>query len=367
MGDSVNLGIIGCGKVAQLHARAISRLEGVELSGVWSRTPKTAEVFAHQYDARSYSDISDMIRQGQIDLVIICTPHPFHAAAAMESASAGAHVLVEKPLAASLSDAREIMKSCQENRVKLGVISQRRWYEPAIRVKGAIERGAIGKPVLATVSLLGWRDEQYYQSDEWRGTWDMEGGGVLVNQAPHQLDLLLWYMGEIEEVYGSWHNLNHPYIEVDDTALAIVKFRNGGMGNIVLSNSQNPGIHGKVHIHGSNGASIGVQTEGGSMFIAGSSEIEQAPYNDLWTIPGDQAKLKGWVEKDREVFFQHNPTIEYIRRQIGDFVDAIRNKRSPSVTGVDGLRVVELFTAIYRSSKEHSPIAFPLPPDFTKT
>ena len=123
----------------------------------------------------------------------------------------------------------------------------------------AIEAGKIGKPVLGMVTMLGWRDKAYYDSDAWRGTWKGEGGGVLVNQAPHQLDLLLWYMGDVDEVYGVWKNLNHPYIEVEDTAVAVVKFKSGAVGNIVVSNSQNPALYGKVHVFGENGAGVGVR------------------------------------------------------------------------------------------------------------
>ena len=139
---------------------------------------------------------------------------------------------------------------------------QRRFYRPCMRIHKAIEDGKLGRPVLGMVTMLGWRDEAYYNSDPWRGTWKGEGGGVLVNQAPHQLDLLLWYMGEVDEVYGVWKNLNHPYIEVEDTAVAVVKFKSGAVGNIVVSNSQNPALYGRVHIFGENGAAAGVQTDG---------------------------------------------------------------------------------------------------------
>ena len=144
-------------------------------------------------------------------------------------------------------------------------------------MKDAIDAGKIGVPVLGTVVMLGWRDEAYYKSDPWRGRWDTEGGGVLINQAPHQLDMLQWYMGsEIEEVYGIWKNFNHPYIEVEDSAVAIIKFKSGGIGNLIVSNSQKPGLYGKVHVHGSNGASVGVQTDSGSMFIVGSDFNQRA-------------------------------------------------------------------------------------------
>ena len=144
----------------------------------------------------------------------------------------------------------------------------------------------------------------------------MEGGGVLVNQAPHQLDILLWYMGEIDEVYGQWKNLNHPYIEVEDTAVAIVKFKNGGIGNIIVSNSEKPGIYGKVHVHGENGASVGVQTDGGAMFIAGMSNILEPPVNDVWSVPGEEEMLAKWVEEDSAHFNSIDPMVYYMERQI---------------------------------------------------
>ncbi len=213
-------------------------------------------------------------------------------------------------------------------------------------------------PVLGTVTMLGWRDRTYYQADAWRGTWDMEGGGVLVNQAPHQLDLLLWYMGEIDEVYGLWRNLNHPYIEVDDTALAIIKFKSGAIGNILVSNSQKPGIHGKVHVHGSNGASVGVQTDGGAMFIAGMSGIMEPPVNDIWTVPGEEYLPEYWKKEDSDFFATIDPTIYYMKLQIEDFLDNILRKCDPLVTGNDGRRVVELFNAIYQSTKDNRPVKF---------
>ena len=187
-----------------------------------------------------------------------------------------------------------------------------------------------------------------------------EGGGVLVNQSPHQLDILLWYMGEIDEVYGLWRNLNHPYIEVEDTAAAIVKFKSGAIGNILVSNSQKPGLYGKVHVHGENGASVGVQTDGGAMFIAGRTGIAEPPVNDLWTIPGEEDKLKQWIIDDTEVFNNSDATVKYIQLQIEDFLQAIENGTEPSVTAVDGRRTVELFTAIYRSSQTNLPVKFPL-------
>src|SRR5262249_16822724 len=153
-----------------------------------------------------------------------------------------------------------MIAAARRARVKLGVVSQRRWYEPVARVKAAIDAGKVGRPVLGAFQMFSWRDEAYYRSDPWRGRWDTEGGGVLVNQSPHMLDLLRWFLGEVEEISGAWANLNHPYVEVEDTALAMIRFRSGGLGSVVASLSQKPGLFTKVHVHGSNGASVGVET-----------------------------------------------------------------------------------------------------------
>lgn len=358
-----SIAILGCGKVAHLHARAIKNLPNAELAGVWSRTFSTAEDFAKNYRVKAFAEIGELIRQEKIDLAIVCTPHPFHLEPTVEAANSGANVLVEKPLASTLEDCDKMIEACHHAGVKLGVISQRRWYEPVKRVKEAIDAGKIGRPVFGTINMLGWRDKAYYDADEWRGTWKMEGGGVLVNQAPHQLDILLWYMGEIEEVYGQWRNLNHSYIEVEDTALAIIKFKNGGIGNIIVSNSQKPGIYGKVHVHGENGASVGVQTDGGAMFIAGMSNILEPPVNDLWSVPGEEKMLDMWVKEDSAFFNSIDPMAYYMERQIEDYLQALESNTEPLVNGEEGRRTVELFTAIYRSTRDNKPVKFPLEPE----
>lgn len=355
-----NISIAGCGKVAHLHAKAIENIQDARLAGVWSRTPENAKNFAASYGTKAYNDVAGMVTDTGTDLVIVCTPHPFHKQPAVEAAEAGANVLVEKPLASTLVDCDSIINACKTGNVKLGVISQRRWYSPVLRVKEAIEKGKIGKPVLATVNMLGWRDRQYYIADAWRGTWKLEGGGVLVNQSPHQLDLLLWFMGDIDEVYGLWRNLNHNYIEVEDTALAIIKFKSGAVGNIIVSNSQKPGLYGKVQIHGENGASVGVQTDGGAMFIAGSTGVAEPPVNDLWTVPGEEKMLKKWVKEDTQIFNRIDPTVYYMQCQIEDYLRAIANNSDPLVTGEAGRKTVELFTAIYRSTRDNAPVKFPL-------
>lgn len=359
----LKIGILGCGKVAHLHAKAIMNIEDAEICCAWSRTYSSAEKFAAVYGIRPYGSIGELAAMESPDILIVCTPHPYHAGPVVEAAGYGIHLLVEKPLASSLEDSQLMIDTCKRSGVKLGVISQRRWYAPVFRLKNALEDGKIGEPVMATVNMLGWRDREYYESDEWRGTWSMEGGGVLVNQAPHQLDILIWLMGEVEEVYGIHRNLNHPYIEVEDTAFAIVKFKSGAIGNIIVSNSQKPGIYGKIHVHGSNGASVGVQTDGGAMFIAGKSSVLEPPVNDLWTVPGEEPLLQEWIREDTRLFNKIDPTVYYMECQIRDFMDAVRKNSDPLVTGEDGRKTVELFTGIYRSNRDNQPVRFPLHPE----
>lgn len=354
--NPLRIAIIGPGKVAHLHAKAVLQTPDTTLVAVYGRTYQKAEDFANEYGIRAYSDINDMVDREDVDLCIVTTPHPAHRDPTVAALDAGAHVLVEKPLASSLEDCDAMLEAARRNGRYLGTISQRRFYAPSMRIRQAIDTGQIGKPVLGMVQMLGWRGEAYYQSDPWRGSWAGEGGGVLVNQAPHQLDLLLWYMGEAEEVFGIWRNLNHPYIEVDDTAVAIVKFKNGGLGNLVVSNSQKPGLYGKVHVHGENGASVGVQTDGGSMFVAGMSGITDPPVNDIWMVSGEEDKLSAFVAEDTAFFKQIDATVYFFGLQIADFRDAIREGRPPMVTGDDGRRVVALFQAIYESTRTGLPV-----------
>ena len=227
-------------------------------------------------------------------------------------------------------------------------------------MKSAIDAGKIGRPVLGVFTMYSWRDPAYYQSDPWRGKWTTEGGGVLVNQSPHQLDLLQWFMGEIDEISGYWANLNHPSIEVEDSAVATVRFKSGGLGAIVTSLSQKPGIYTKVHIHGSSGASVGVETDRGATFVAGVSDIAEPPLNDLWTVPGEEHLLAQFQVEDRARFLGMNATNHYHALQVQDFLRAVREDRPPLVTGEEGRTVVAMFTAVYRSQRDGRPVKFPV-------
>ena len=361
MEKELKTGIIGCGKVAGAHAYAYGTLDISDFCAVCDVDGERAAAFAEKYGVRAYTDITEMVQKEKLDVVSVCTPHPFHARAAAMAAKSGCHVLVEKPFAVKVSDCDAMIGEAERNGVKIGTLFQRRFYEPCMRIREAIDQGKIGKPVMGNVTMLGWRDQAYYRSDPWRGTWEGEGGGVLPTQACHQLDLLLWFMGdEIDEVYGVCKNYNHPYIEVEDTAVAVIKFKNGALGTVSASNSQNPALFGKVRIHGDNGATVSVQTDGGAMFIAGMTAITEAPFNDIWTVEGESGMLDKWKAEDEKIFFSHEPSEYYHRLQIREFMTAVSEGREPLVNGYTGRKSVELLEAIYRSSETGLPVKFPI-------
>ena len=357
--DRIGTALIGCGKVGHTHAMAFTALEESNFVAVCSRTPEKANAFATQYGVKAYTSVEDLLANPAVQMVSICTPPPPRPQLAEACARTGVHVLAEKPMAADLAGCDRMIAAADEAGVKLGVVSQRRFYESVRRVKDAIDAGKIGKPVLARLTLLGWRDESYYAMDAWRGTWDKEGGGVLMNQATHQLDVLQWFMGPIDEMFGYWANLNHPVVEVEDTAIAVVRFKSGALGTIEASNSQKPGLYGKIHVHGENGASVGVQTDSGSAFISGVTQGGQAATNDLWTVPGEEHLLAEWQEADLARGERIDVLTYYHQLVIQDFLHAIVDDRDPSVTGREGRRGVEVPVAIYRSQRDGRPVRFP--------
>ncbi|MFP4443336.1 MAG: Gfo/Idh/MocA family protein [Spirochaetia bacterium] len=358
----MRFGILGSGKAAALHAEALRNIPECRPAGVWSPTFSHAQDFGRKYSIQPYSSLEAFISESGAEAVTVTTPHPYHAEHAVPCLKAGISVLVEKPLASNLYDCDKMIQTAEQSGAVLGTVSQRRWYPSVKRIREAIDSGKIGRPVLGNVTILGWRGREYYQSDPWRGTWDQEGGGILVNQAPHQLDLFQWFLGPVQELCGYWDNMNHPEIEVEDTAAAVCRFQNGAVGTITASNSQNPALYGRVHIFGENGAALGVQTDGGAMFIAGMSGITEAPYNDIWTVNGESEFMDRWKKEEEELFNRIDGTTYFHTLQIKDFVEAVKTGRPPAVTGREGRKTVELFTAIYRSRREKKPISFPINP-----
>ena len=351
--------IVGCGKVAT-HAR--SCLSGVTKLGIGGRLRRgpraSARVCRQLQDQRLHEPRGNVAARESRRVSRYAHSTRSTLLLSRSRLLPAVHVISEKPLAIDLASCDRAIAAARAAGVKLGVISQRRWYEPVQRMKNAIDAGKLGKPVLAMVTMLGWREPAYYKSDPWRGTWKGEGGGVVVSQAPHYLDLLIWLMGPGVEMHGYWDNYNHPGIEVDDTVVASVRFKSGGMASIVLSNSQRPGLYGKIHIHGSSGASVGAEIDSGSPFISGVTEKMDPPFNDIWTVPGEEHNLEAWNREDRSR--PCNVMTYYHQLQLADFLAAVSDGREPLVDGEAGRRVVELFTGVYRSQAEHASMKLPL-------
>ncbi|MDR3302083.1 MAG: Gfo/Idh/MocA family oxidoreductase [Spirochaetaceae bacterium] len=349
----LRVALLGYGKVADLHAQALVGTKDADLATVCGRNRARRDAFAAKWGISSRETVEEAVLKDKIDAVIVSVPHPQHKASALEALEAGCHVLVEKPMALNTPECDAMIAGARKAGKVLSVMSQRRFFPACARMKEAILAGKIGKPSIAQLTILGWRDEAYYASDSWRGKWSSEGGGILINQAPHQIDLMLWFMGPFAELRGFWGNVNHPYIEVEDTAVAAVKFANGGFGSVLASNSQKPGIYAKVHIHGEAAASVGVQTDGGAMFIAGMSSIAEPPLNDLWTIAGEEKLLDRFRAEDEAFFKTIDPTIHFFTLQFNDFFGAIIEGRAPLVSAEDGRETVRFIETLYGGAINH--------------
>jgi predicted dehydrogenase len=346
--EKVRIGLLGYGKVANLYGEAVKAAANAELVSVCGRNRPRRDEFAAKWQTASRDTAEEMVRLDKVDLTIVCTPHPQHRDGVLEALAGGSHALVEKPMAVTVAQCDEMIAAANKAGKILSVVGQRRWFPACARIKEAIEAGKLGRPALLQLTILGWRDEAYYASDPWRGKWAAEGGGILINQAAHQIDLMNWYMGPIKEIKGYWDNFNHPYIEVEDSAVAVLKFQNGGLGSVLVSNSQKPGIYAKVHVHGSSGASAGVQTDGGAMFIAGMSTITEPPLNDLWTIPGEEKLLDEFREEDEAFFKTINATVYFFTKQLEDLCGAILNGKAPPTSGGDGRETVKFIETMYK-------------------
>lgn len=359
--ERIGTSLIGCGKVGETHALALKALPQSNFLAVCDVDRARAEKFAARFGVQAYTDPAEMLSRKDVQMVSIATPHPLHSAYTVTAAEHGVHALVEKPFAPNLREVDIALAAAKKAGTQVGVVSQRRFYPATQRVWQAIQEERIGKPIMAVLTVLGWRSADYYKMDPWRGKWDSEGGGVMINQTPHQLDILQWLMGPIDEIYGYWDNFNHPFIEVEDTAFAVLRFKNGAVATIMVSNSVDPGLYGRVHVFGSNGASIGVQTDGGNVFISGVTKNPEPPINDLWNIRGEEHLLAKWQEEDRALGARVNVMDYFHERQIEDFLNAVIAGREPSVTGAQGRVSVEILTAIYRSQRDHKPVRFPVP------
>lgn len=360
--------VVGLG-VGQLHVQAYATLPESELVAVCDANPERLRVAADQSGVATYTSVADLLRDDRVEVVSIATPHPTHAALAIQALEAGRHVIVEKPMTVDLAEADAMVETARRTGRTLGVIVQRRFWPASLRVRAAIAEGRIGRPISGECELSWWRNEGYYAHDAWRGRWDTEGGGVLCNQGIHALDLFQWFFGEIDTVWARWANLTHPYIEVDDNAVAAVVFKSGALGVIRMSTTSRYSRT-RVVVHGSNGDSISVLEE----------PEGAVGYNDLWTILGEEnvrgESLLAHVEKGEYMYrglqadapppwstgyvYQRAANPSYHAAQLQDFLHAIGDGREPLVNGEEGRKAVELMLAIYESSRTGNAVTLPL-------
>jgi predicted dehydrogenase len=346
--STVRVGIVGCGNIAKTHATALAALSEGEIAAACDVDEGRARAFAAQFGApNAYGDVDAMLRSGNVDAIIVCTPHPLHAPVVVAAAEAGVHVLCEKPISDKLSEADRMVEAADRAGITFSVVFQRRWWPACQRIRQAIDSGKLGRLTVGeSVSKL-WRSEQYFAADPWRGKWATEGGGALMNQAVHTVDMFQWFMGPAVEVVGRWAKLRTgDYIDVEDTAVATVVFANRALGTILAATTINPGFGFRVTVHGDNGATVSVweNPEG------------QQGVNDVWTIAGEEGQRAEWEHEDRD-----KPGFPYFHQlQLQDFLQAVRDKRPPAVAGAEGIKSLEIITAIYESSRTGQPIRLPM-------
>lgn len=343
--SQVGFGIIGGGMIGPYHASAIQMIPEAKLVAVATSQEDTARRFAEKVQAPFwYADYRELLKRDDIQIVNICTPPYLHEEMVCQAAEKGKHVLVEKPMAITLTQADAMIQACERSEVILGVIFQYRFSHAAQEVKKAIANFHLGKLFLGDVYVKWFRDQKYYDSASWRGLWLKEGGGAMINQAIHAIDLLQWFLGPVEWVKGSCKTVSHQ-IEVEDLGLAILRFQGGAMGVIEGSTAIYPGFPQKIELHG----------EKGSIIL----ESDQITFWKLQDFP-QPTDFSLLTEK---VDTSSSPTagfsLEYHYRQIQEFIGAVKENRSPLVDGVEGRKSLEIVRAIYLSSKIGESIYFP--------
>ncbi len=340
--NPIRFAIVGAGNIANFHAQAIQSVAGAELIAVHSRRAALGGQFARKYDAQFVGDYDTLLRRDDVDAICITTPSGTHAELGALAARAGKHVLTEKPLDITPARIDELVKVCAENNVRLGGIFQARFGPGARALKTAIDAGRFGELAWASAYVPWYRSEDYYQSAGWRGTWELDGGGALMNQSIHAIDLLLWLVGDWDEVSARCSNALHKNLEVEDTAMAWVKFANGASGVIQGSTACYPGELKRVELKGSTGSATLVDDRPTLWDFK-----DAQPQDDEVRAWASQAQIGGGAADPMAI------SIEGHRAQIEDFAAAIREGREPAIPGRDGRRAVELICAIYQSSREN--------------
>ncbi len=337
---SFKVGLIGCGSIFPMHAEALKMIDSTEIVAVCDINEEKAKQAAKKYNCKYYTDYKVMIESEKLDVVHILTPHYLHAPMTIYALGKCINVLTEKPMAITYEEALKMVEKAKECGKVLGVIFQNRYNPGSILVKNKLESGLLGKPIGARLIVSWHRSNEYYTKSDWRGTWEKEGGGVLINQAIHTFDLLRWLINsEIEYVEGNIYNRTHNMIEVEDAAEGIIKFQNGVLACFWAVTYYTYNAPVELEIHCENGIAKIIKDKGivqlndGRQFIAESS---------------DKNKTKSYKE--------YWGTSHY--KQIDDFYKALSLGKEPAVNGEEGLKTQILIEAIYKSAKENRKIFY---------
>jgi predicted dehydrogenase len=339
-------GIIGNGRIAKNHLKAITLLANARLAAVCDiDTSRLAEA-REQYGCQTYSDYKELLNNPDIEIVNICTPSGLHARIAIDAMNAGKHVLVEKPMAMSLYEADAMIAAAEKNGVRLGVVHQNRFNKAIVKLRRAFEEGCFGKLTHGAATIRWHRDKNYYAQAPWRGTWAQDGG-CLMNQSIHNIDLLQWMMGPVESVFA-YTATNAREIEGEDAAVAVLKFKNGAFATIEASTTVYPrNLEETLHIFGTTG------TAGIGGIAVNKIEAWRFAGDDEAAVLADQDK-----EPPNVYGFGHYDIIR-------DFTDAVASDRRPAVPGEEGRKALEIILAIYHSVKYREEVKFPLTETFT--
>lgn len=333
------IGIVGCGTISGTHAEAIAATSHGELIAAHSRNRSNLDSFCSRYGADGFTDYEEFLSQADLDVVVICTPSGTHLDYGKTAARAGKHLIVEKPIEVTLDRGRALIESCRTHDVQLAVIYQNRFIEGVKQMKEVLDRGQLGRIFMVDASVKWFRDQQYYDSGNWRGTLALDGGGAVINQAIHTIDLMLWLAGDIQTLHAFKGTYTHERMEGEDNAVASLKFENGAIGVFRASTSVVPPVNRKIEIHGENGTA---RLDGDRFRLLTSGEnLPEGSEDDHGS--GASSPLAGMGANNH-------------KKQYDRILDAFINNRKPVVSGEESLKSLAVVEALYRSDETRTPI-----------
>ena len=343
--------LLGCGRIAKRHSELLgyNQIKDAELVAVCDIVEDKARKIGERFDVPYFTDMHEMLKKVDIDVVSILTESGYHAKHAVEISKYKKHVVVEKPMALTLDDADAMIKACDAAGVKLFVVKQNRFNVPVVKARQALDAGRFGKLVLGTVRVRWCRPQAYYDQDSWRGTWALDGG-VLTNQASHHVDLLEWMMGDIESVYAM-STTALVDIEAEDTAVVSVRFKNGALGVIEATTAARPkDLEGSLSILG----------ETGTVEIGGFAVNNMKVWNFSESQEGDSDVMEKYSVNPPNVYgFGHQAYYEHV-------VDSVLNNKKQLVDGFQGRKSLELINAIYESIETKKEVFLRFKPEYCR-